>query len=68
MVAWCPNWRARPTSKYSASVVSAAIRRANLQPTDIDLIAYTRDLGYWVVYWVGTSFAKGLSQGLGCLW
>lgn len=60
-----PELASRAHLKNIVPVVSAAIRRANLQPTDIDLIAYTRGPGLLGSLLVGTSFAKGLSQGLG---
>lgn len=60
-----PELASRAHLKNIVPVVSAAIKRANLRPTDIDVIAYTRGPGLLGSLLVGTSFAKGLSEALG---
>ncbi|MDD6906030.1 MAG: tRNA (adenosine(37)-N6)-threonylcarbamoyltransferase complex transferase subunit TsaD, partial [Finegoldia magna] len=59
-----PELASRAHLRNVVPVVSEALRRAELRAEDLDLIAYTRGPGLLGSLLVGTSFAKGLSEGL----
>lgn len=59
-----PELAARAHQQNIVPVVDAALRRANLQPSDLSAIAFTRGPGLLGSLLVGTSFAKGMSLGL----
>ena len=60
-----PELASRAHLKNIVPVVSSAVKRAGIELSDIDAIAYTRGPGLLGSLLVGTSFAKGLSEGLG---
>ncbi|MCD8387785.1 MAG: tRNA (adenosine(37)-N6)-threonylcarbamoyltransferase complex transferase subunit TsaD [Bacteroidales bacterium] len=59
-----PELASRAHQQNIVPVVDAAIRRAGIQKTDLDAIAFTRGPGLIGSLLVGTSFAKGMSLGL----
>lgn len=59
-----PELASRAHQQNIVPVVDAAIRRAGIDKTDLDAIAFTRGPGLLGSLLVGTSFAKGLSLGL----
>ncbi len=60
-----PELASRAHQQNIIPVVSEAIKRAGLTPSNIDAIAFTRGPGLLGSLLVGTSFAKGLSISLG---
>lgn len=61
-----PELASRAHQLNIVPVVSEAISRAGISPSDIDAIAFTRGPGLLGSLLVGTSFAKGLSIALDC--
>lgn len=59
-----PELASRAHLKNIVPVVQSAVKRAGISPQEIDVIAYTRGPGLLGSLLVGTSFAKGLSEGL----
>ena len=59
-----PELASRAHQQNIVPVVSEAIRRAGLKPSDLDAIAFTRGPGLMGSLLVGLSFAKGLSSAL----
>lgn len=59
-----PELASRAHQQNIIPVVSEAIKKANLVPTDIDAIAFTQGPGLLGSLLVGTNFAKGLSIAL----
>lgn len=60
-----PELASRAHQQNIVPVVDAAIRRAGIERRDLSAIAFTRGPGLIGSLLVGTSFAKGLAQGLG---
>ncbi|MDE6694089.1 MAG: tRNA (adenosine(37)-N6)-threonylcarbamoyltransferase complex transferase subunit TsaD [Muribaculaceae bacterium] len=60
-----PELASRAHQQNIVPVVDTAIRRAGITPADLDAIAFTRGPGLIGSLLVGTSFAKGMSLGLG---
>lgn len=60
-----PELASRDHLKNIMPVVHTALRRASIQLNDIDVIAYTRGPGLLGSLLVGSSFTKGLVEGLG---
>ncbi len=60
-----PELASRAHQQNIVPVVDAAIRRAGIDKHDLSAIAFTRGPGLIGSLLVGTSFAKGLSIGLG---
>ncbi len=60
-----PELASRAHQQNIVPVVDAAIRRAGVKKSDLSAIAFTRGPGLIGSLLVGTSFAKGLSLGLG---
>lgn len=60
-----PELASRAHLKNIVPVVNSAVKRAGIELSDIDVIAYTRGPGLLGSLLVGTSFTKGLSEGLG---
>ena len=60
-----PELASRAHEQNIIPVVSEAIRRAGISPSDLDAIAFTRGPGLLGSLLVGTNFAKGLSLSLG---
>lgn len=60
-----PELASREHQKNIVPVVDMAIKKAGILKSDIDAIAYTSGPGLMGSLLVGTSFAKGLSIGLG---
>jgi N6-L-threonylcarbamoyladenine synthase len=59
-----PELASRAHQQNIVPVVSEAIKRAGLKPSDLDAIAFTRGPGLMGSLLVGLSFAKGLSSAL----
>ena len=59
-----PELASRAHQQNIVPVVSEAIKRAGLRPSDLDAIAYTRGPGLIGSLIVGSSFAKGMAIGL----
>ena len=59
-----PELASRAHQQNIVPVVDAALRRAGIEATDLDAIAFTRGPGLLGSLLVGTSFAKGMSLGL----
>lgn len=59
-----PELASRAHEQNIVPVVSEAIRRAGITPSDLDAIAYTRGPGLLGSLLVGTNFTKGLSIAL----
>ena len=60
-----PELASRAHEQNIIPVVSEAIRRAGISPSDLDAIAFTRGPGLLGSLLVGTNFAKGLALSLG---
>lgn len=60
-----PELASRAHQQNIVPVVDTAIRRAGISKNDLSAIAFTRGPGLLGSLLVGTSFAKGLSLGLG---
>lgn len=60
-----PELASRMHQQNIVPVVSEALRQAGVSPSDLSAIAYTRGPGLLGSLHVGTSFAKGMSIGLG---
>ena len=60
-----PELASRAHQMNIVPVVSEAIKKANIEPSDLTAIAFTRGPGLLGSLLVGTSFAKGLSISLG---
>lgn len=60
-----PELASRAHQQNIVPVVDAAIKRAGISRHDISAVAFTRGPGLIGSLLVGTSFAKGLAQGLG---
>ncbi|MDO5016773.1 MAG: tRNA (adenosine(37)-N6)-threonylcarbamoyltransferase complex transferase subunit TsaD [Porphyromonas sp.] len=60
-----PELASRAHLKNIVPVVNSAVKRAGIELSDIDAIAYTRGPGLLGSLLVGTSFTKGLAEGLG---
>lgn len=60
-----PELASRAHQQNIVPVVSEAIKRAGIEKSDLDAIAFTRGPGLMGSLLVGTSFAKGLSMSLG---
>lgn len=60
-----PELASRMHQQNIVPVVSEALRQAGVTPSDLSAIAYTRGPGLLGSLHVGTSFAKGMSIGLG---
>ena len=60
-----PELASRAHQQNIVPVVDAAIKRAGIAKSDLSAIAFTRGPGLLGSLLVGTSFAKGLSLGLG---
>lgn len=60
-----PELASRAHQQNIVPVVSEAIKQANINKEDLSAIAFTRGPGLLGSLLVGTSFAKGLSIGLG---
>ncbi len=60
-----PELASRAHQQNIVPVVDTAIKRAGITPADLDAIAFTRGPGLIGSLLVGTSFAKGMSLGLG---
>ena len=61
-----PELASRSHQLNIVPVVSEAIRRAGIQPSQLSAIAFTRGPGLLGSLLVGTSFAKTLALSLGC--
>lgn len=61
-----PELASRAHQQNIVPVVDAALRRAGVDKHSLSAIAFTRGPGLLGSLLVGTSFAKGLSLGLGC--
>lgn len=61
-----PELASRAHQQNILPVVASAIRKAGIAKEDISAIAFTRGPGLLGSLLVGTSFAKGMSIGLGC--
>ncbi len=59
-----PELASRAHQQNIVPVVSEAIKRAGLKPSDLDAVAFTRGPGLMGSLLVGLSFAKGLSSAL----
>ena len=59
-----PELASRAHQQNIVAVVDTAIRRAGINKTDLDAIAFTRGPGLLGSLLVGTSFAKGLSLAM----
>lgn len=59
-----PELASRAHQQNIVPVVLSAIRRAGIEKSDLDAIAFTRGPGLLGSLLVGTSFAKGMSLGL----
>ena len=59
-----PELASRAHQQNIVPVVSEAIKRAGLKPSELDAIAFTRGPGLMGSLLVGLSFAKGLSSAL----
>lgn len=60
-----PELASRAHQQNIVPVVSEAVRQAGIDKSDLSAIAYTRGPGLLGSLLVGTSFAKGMSIGLG---
>ncbi len=60
-----PELASRAHLQNIVPVISEALRQADISATDLDAIAFTRGPGLLGSLLVGTTFAKGLSIGLG---
>lgn len=60
-----PELASRAHQQNIVPVVDTAIKRAGITPADLDAIAFTRGPGLIGSLLVGTSFAKGMSLGMG---
>ncbi len=59
-----PELASRAHQQNIVPVITAAIKRAGIEKTDLSAIAFTRGPGLLGSLLVGTSFAKGMSLGL----
>lgn len=59
-----PELASRAHQQNIVPVVDAALKRAGIEPQQLDAIAFTRGPGLLGSLLVGTSFAKGMSLGL----
>lgn len=59
-----PELASRAHQQNIVPVVSEALRKANVETTDLNAIAFTRGPGLLGSLLVGTSFAKGMAIGL----
>ena len=59
-----PELASRAHQKSIIPVVDAALKRAKMNPEDLDAIAYTRGPGLLGSLLVGSSFAKSMAQSL----
>ncbi len=60
-----PELASRAHQQHIIPVTDAVLKDANLQPTDLDAIAFTRGPGLLGALLVGTSFAKSMALALG---
>lgn len=60
-----PELASRAHQQNIVPVVDAALKRAGVQRSDVDAVAFTRGPGLMGSLIVGTSFAKGFALGLG---
>lgn len=60
-----PELASRAHQQNILPTVSMALKKAGLEPSDLDAIAFTRGPGLLGSLLVGTSFAKGMALGLG---
>lgn len=60
-----PELASRAHQQNIVPVVDTALRRAGVEASDLDAIAFTRGPGLLGSLLVGTSFAKGMALGLG---
>lgn len=59
-----PELASRAHQQNIVPVISEALNQANIEPKDLNAIAYTRGPGLLGSLLVGSSFAKGMSLGL----
>lgn len=60
-----PELASRAHQQNILPTVSMALKKADIEPSDLDAIAFTRGPGLLGSLLVGTSFAKGMALGLG---